>query len=661
MSIENSSRPFLPSIDRPSGQIIDGLADLAIIELDLTGSITSWNVGARRIFGYEPKEIQGKSFALLFTAEDQAAGAQAEALRKVATGGKITTTGRRVRKDGSRFQASVTTQVLRDNAGGLTGFAEVIRDMDEGRVALAAPVHNEQFQQLVEGVATQAIYLLSTSGAVVTWNSGAERITGYSAVEVIGTNYSRFHTEQDRELEMPKNALQTAAREGYFESEAWRIRKDGSDFLAYTVIHPLHDSSGTLTGFAEVTRDVTGKNRVAHDRDEAHESVLQRQKVEAMGQLAGGVAHDFNNVLAVIGSTLEQLGHDFTDAKNTDSMALARKSVEWGRKLTHQLLTFANGERRSLEKVNLSRAIEGNAADWRQGLGERIALWTRLGRNLPPVCLNSKMFARVMRVLVVGVHRAMPSGGRIELSTEDARLPERRHSAARTPRNGIRIVLRYSGTGVPSDLIERALPSALDQGTHAADALDAADLGMAGLYAFVADAYGDITIQSRTDGGAGFPDVVEVVMHFPPAPPETDSGERGVEEATAFSDDPGIALIVEDEPDVLAVSTELFRSLGYHVLTAENGLEAVDILRRSQQIDVLFTDVVMPRGMSGVSLARLTAEIRPNTRVILASGYPMSVIVKDHGDIANFHFISKPYRWSELVERLKSPVAPAGR
>ncbi|MDB5824044.1 MAG: hybrid sensor histidine kinase/response regulator [Herminiimonas sp.] len=628
------------------------------MELDLTGHITSWNAGAHRLFGYEPMEISGKSIALLYTAEDQAAGLPAEALRSVVAEGKSTLEGCRVRKDGSRFQARITIEAVWDKKGRVAGFAEVTRDMDEGRIPRVAPTHDEQFQQLVEGVATQAIYLLSPSGSVVTWNSGAERITGYSAAEVIGIDFSRFHTEQDRELETPKNALQTAAREGYFESEGWRIRKDGSDFLAYTVIHPLHDHSGTLTGFAEVTRDITGKNRLAQERDEARASLLRLQKIEAMAQLAGGIAHDFNSLLAAVGSNLEQLGHDFADIQNAASFTAARKSLDRGLKLTRQLQTFANGEPGPAEKVNLNRAIEGNEADWRQALRDRITLRTRFGRNLPPVYLDSKLFARVMRALVVGVHRVMPGGGRIELSTEDARLPERRHSGERLPRNGIRIVLRYSGAGLTPDLIERALPAAFDQGPT--DAVDGADVGMARLYAFVAEANGDITIQSRPDAGGGIPGAVEVVMHFPPAPEGMDLVERSAEEVTAIPYAPGTALIVEDEPDVLAISTELFRSLGYNVLTAESGLEAVDILRRSQQIDVLFTDVVMPRGMSGVSLARLTAEIRPNTRVILASGYPMSVIVKDHGDIANFNFISKPYRWSELVERLKAPAAPAG-
>jgi PAS domain S-box-containing protein len=527
-----------------------------------------------------------------------------------------------------------------------------------GQVAQTTPTSDEQFQQLVEGVATQAIYLLSPSGSIVTWNSGAERITGYTAAEVIGTNFSRFHTEQDRELETPKQALQTAASEGYFESEAWRIRKDGSDFLAHTVIHPLHDNAGTLTGFAEVTRDITVKNRMAMDRDEARSSLLRRQKSEAMAQLAGGIGHDFNNVLAMIESSLGQLERDFAVVQSSEPMVLARNAMTRGRKLTQRLLAFANGEPGPAERLNLNRAIEGNEADWRQALRDRVSLRTRLGRNLPPVCLDPKLFARVMRALIVGVHGAMPGGGLIELSTEDARLPERRKSGERAARNGIRIVLRYSGAGLTPELIERALPSATDQGGF--DNTDGANLGLAGLYAFVAEADGDITIQSRTDGTAGDAGAVEVVMHFPPALEGTDPGERIAEEATASSDEPGTALIVEDEPDVLALSTELFRSLGYNVLTAESGLEAVDILRRSQQIDVLFTDVVMPRGMSGVSLARLTAEIRPTTRVILASGYPMSVIVKDHGDIANFNFISKPYRWSELVERLKAPATPAG-
>lgn len=653
MSNDKSSNLHPPSTEQPSRQVVEGIVELAIFMLDLNGQIETWNAGAHRMFGYESKQIAGNNFARLHTAQEQVAGLPAETLSKASADGKFTREGWRVRKDGSRFRASIAIEAVRDSAGALTGFAEVTRDIDEARVAQdGAPAREEQFRRLVEGVANQAIYLLSPLGCVLTWNRGAERITGYSAADVIGTNFSRFHTEQDRELEIPRDALQVAAREGYFEWEGWRIRRDGSDFLAHVVIYPLHDESGILTGFAEVTRDVTEKNRIDLEREEARATRHRRHKIEAMGQLADGIAHDFNNVLASAASSLEKIRRD---SANAQFIAQARQSLDRGRQLTQQLLAFAQRQPGHTEKLDLNRAIEDHEAGWRDVLRDRITLHTRLGRNLPAVCLDPKLFALIMRALVVGVHQAMPSGGRIELCTEDASLRERRKAGERMPQNGIRVVLRYTGAGLASDLVERALRPSFDDGN--AGVVEGADLGMARLYAFVAEADGDITIQSRPDEGAGFSSAVEVVMHFRPAPGGTDLGDPPVHDASPVPDQPGTALIVEDEPDVLALSTELFRSLGYDVLTAESGLEAVDILRRSQPIDVLFTDVVMPRGMSGVSLARLTAEIRPNTRVILASGYPMSVIVKDHGDIANFNFISKPYRWSELVERLKAPAA----
>jgi PAS domain S-box-containing protein len=654
MSNDKSSSLHPLSTEQPCRQVVEGIVELAIFMLDSKGQIKTWNAGAHRMFGYESKQITGDNFARLHTAQEQVAGLPAETLSKASADGKFTREGWRVRKDGSRFRARIAIEAVRNSAGELAGFAEVTRNLDEVDARDGAPAREEQFRRLVEGVANQAIYLLSPLGSVLTWNRGAECITGYFAADVIGTNFSRFHTEQDRELEIPREGLRMAAREGYFEWEGWRIRRDGSDFLAHVVIYPLHDESGILTGFAEVTRDVTENNRVALEREEARATRQQRRRIDAMGQLADGIAHDFNNVLASTASSVEKMGRDPTNAQ---LIARARQSLDRGRQLTQQLLTLAQRQPGHTEKLDLNQVIEDQEAGWRDALRDRITLHTRFGRNLPAVCLDPKLFALVMRALVVGVHQAMSSGGRIDLFTEDASLRERRKAGERMPQNGIRVVLRYTGAGLAADLVERALRPAFED--DIAGFVEGTDLGMTRLYAFVAEADGDITIESRPNEDAGFSSVVEVIMHFRPALGGMDLGDSNVDDASPVSDSPGTALIVEDEPDVLAVSTELFRSLGYNVLTAENGLEAVDILRRSQPIDVLFTDVVMPRGMSGVSLARLTAEIRPTTRVILASGYPMSVIVKDHGDIANFNFISKPYRWSELVERLKAPAAPA--
>jgi PAS domain S-box-containing protein len=163
----------------------------------------------------------------------------------------------------------------------------------------------QQFQLLVQGVTDYAIFMIDPQGRITTWNSGAERIKGYHAEEIIGENFSRFYTEEDQREGVPMRTLLRAMMEGRYEADGWRVRKDGSRFRASVVIDPIHDDAGKLIGFAKVTRDVTERHQAQEMLDQARERLLQWQKMEAIGQLTGGVAHDFNNLLTIVIGNLE--------------------------------------------------------------------------------------------------------------------------------------------------------------------------------------------------------------------------------------------------------------------------------------------------------------------------------------------------------------------
>src|SRR5262245_3266423 len=163
----------------------------------------------------------------------------------------------------------------------------------------------QQFQLLVQGVKDYAIFMLDPQGRITTWNSGAERIKGYRAEEVIEEHFSRFYTQEDQREGVPMRALLRAATEGRHEAEGWRVRKDGSRFQASIVIDPIHDDAGKLIGLAKVTRDVTERHLAQEMLDQVRERLLQWQKMEAIGQLTGGVAHDFNNLLTIVIGNLE--------------------------------------------------------------------------------------------------------------------------------------------------------------------------------------------------------------------------------------------------------------------------------------------------------------------------------------------------------------------
>ena len=243
--------------------LLDALADYAIYMLDPEGFVTTWNAGAERIKGYQTIEIVGQHFSRFFTPEDRVNGLPERILEAARTHGRHEAEGWRVRKDGTRFWANAIIQPVLDEEGALVGFAKITRDITERVQAQQAIIETERrFRILVEGVFDYAIYMLDPSGIITNWNTGAERLKGYSADEIVGQHFSKFYTKEERSSGMPARVLETAAREGRYEAEGWRVRKDGSRFWASVIVDAIRNESGKLQGFAKVTRDIT-ERRVA--------------------------------------------------------------------------------------------------------------------------------------------------------------------------------------------------------------------------------------------------------------------------------------------------------------------------------------------------------------------------------------------------------------
>ena len=286
--------------------LINAVTDHAIYMLDLDGRVASWNSGAVRLKGYSAEEIIGQSFTRFYTPEDLQAGVPQKALRMARETGRFEAEGWGVRKDGSRFWASVVIDAVRDQHGKTIGFAKVTRDVTERQRAHQALVESEaSYRRLIEGVTDYAIFQLDPDGLITTWNPGAQRIKGYTQEEIVGRHFSTFYTEEDVAAKVPDRAIRTARETGKYHAEGWRVRKDGSKFWASVVIDAIYDEQGRISGFAKITRDIT-------ERHEAHlllratqEQLAASQKMEAVGQLSGGIAHDFNNLLMVVIGNLE--------------------------------------------------------------------------------------------------------------------------------------------------------------------------------------------------------------------------------------------------------------------------------------------------------------------------------------------------------------------
>jgi PAS domain S-box-containing protein len=620
--------------------LISGISDYAIYMLDPSGHVSSWNAGANRFKGYVAQEILGEHFSRFYTPEDREAGVPARALDTALKEGKFEAEGWRVRKDGSRFWAHVVIDPIYNEEGTLLGFAKVTRDVTERKVAEDKLRDSEQrFRLLVQGVTDYAIYMLSPEGIVTNWNSGAERIKGYTQQEIVGQHFSRFYTEEDRIAGVPKRALSTAADVGRFEAEGCRVRKDGSRFWAHVIIDAIHDEDGKLVGFAKITRDLTEKRKADQALEAANIALYQAQKMESIGQLTGGVAHDFNNLLSVLSSGLEVLelqrgeGGNRSDARVIESM---RRAIDRGARLTQQLLAFARQQPLQAETRNINRIITGFETVLRRAGNPTIEFDIALDRKTLNATIDSARFESALLNLVVNARDAMPAGGQLRIATAGVTLGER--EAGSLPAGEyVRVTVSDTGTGMPPDVIARAFEpffttKEVGKGTG---------LGLSQVYGFIRQSGGEVIIDSKEGEGT------TISIYLPAVVSDT-------LDATASHTER--VLIVEDEPDLMDVAASLFTSMGYEVMTAASGREAIDVLEH-KDVDILFTDVVMPNGMDGLELAAYTREHYPDTKIMLASGYPLPALKQRHGkDFSEFAFVNKPYRLSDLARTLRGTM-----
>ncbi|HYD59810.1 MAG TPA: PAS domain S-box protein [Noviherbaspirillum sp.] len=634
--------------DRPSSSLskdeaeqlrrfVSGITDYAIYMLSPAGIVSSWNAGAQRFKGYTRDEIIGEHFSRFYSDEDRRLGIPERNLRTAMETGRFEDEGWRVRKDGSRFWASVVIDAIRSTEGDLIGFAKITRDITERKqVAEALHASEERFRLLVQGVTDYAIYMLAKDGTITNWNAGARRIKGYQQEEVIGTHFSRFYTDVDREAGLPARALATAIDEGRFEGEGWRVRKDGSRLWAHVVIDPIRNESGELIGFAKVTRDITERREAAEALERAREALFQSQKLEAIGKLTGGVAHDFNNLLNVIVSGLDILGLEIKNPRAQRVLEGMQRAADRGTKLTRQLLAFARKQPLKLEPHNVNSVIGSFEAVLRRAVSGHVQFEIRPHPDLPHAMIDATQFEAALLNLVVNAGDATPDGGSITLYTQPVDL-KRAEVNNLPPGRYVKVTVKDTGSGMPPEVLEHAIEpffttKEVGKGTG---------MGLSQVYGFVQQAGGDMVIESTVGQGTS------VALYLPVAHGDADkdasSGGQEREEK---------ALVVDDQPEVLEVAVEMFRQLGYDVLSAGNGKDALDIIRRTPDIDVVFTDVVMP-AMNGVEFGRQVRALAPQVKVILASGYASNSLEILESGVDDFEFVSKPYRMAEIIKKLR--------
>jgi PAS domain S-box-containing protein len=514
------------------------------------------------------------------------------------------------------------------------------------REAAALRESEERYRLLLQSVTDYAIFMLDRDGVVANWNAGARRIKGYEAGEIVGRHFSRFYTEEDRDAGLPARALATAAERGKFEAEGWRVRRDGTRFWASVVIDPIIGEDGGLVGFAKVTRDITERKRSQEALEQAQRALAQAQKMEAVGQLTGGVAHDFNNLLMAVLGSLELLRKRLPDdPRLLRLLDNAVQGAERGAALTQRMLAFARRQDLKPAAVDLARLVRDMTDLLQRSIGPSVRIETRFPVGLPPAMVDAHQLELALLNLVVNARDAMPEGGTVTIA---ARLEPGDGEGAAL----LCLAVADTGTGMDEATLARAqepffTTKGVGRGTG---------LGLSMVHGLAAQSHGRLVLRSRPGAGTTAEIWLPVAAPGAAAAPDEGPAQRAFLRTVA----PQVVLVVDDDPLVLENSAAMLEDLGHRVIEARSGQEALELMRRARTLDLVLTDHAMPE-MTGLQLAARIAAERPGLKVILATGYADFVASAESGpeEAVRLPRLAKPYDQATLARMIEAVVRGA--
>jgi PAS domain S-box-containing protein len=484
------------------------------------------------------------------------------------------------------------------------------------------------FRLLIEGVVDYALYMLDPTGIVTSWNIGGQRIKGYAPEEIVGRHFSCFYTEADRANGKPARALRIAREQGRYEEDGWRVRKDGTFFWASVVIDPIREGD-RLVGFAKITRDITERREAQLKLERMQAQLAESQKLDALGQLTGGVAHDFNNLLMIISGSIHTLrtGLD-NDPRRLRALAAIEAATKRGASLTSQLLTFARRQSVNPEPISVAERIDAVREVLGTGVGGAVTLQFDVDHGAWPVIVDVTELETALVNLVINARDAMPGGGVITVSAHNETLNEEARAG-----DYVGISVADTGVGIPPDVLNRIFDpffttKPVGKGTG---------LGLSQVHGFAHQAGGTVRVASEIGKGTK----ITILLPRNDASPAVDVGQ-GVETGGS-----GTVLLVEDNPDVATVSASLLEQLGYTVRRVPDAEAALIEIERDG-IDFVFSDIVMPGKMDGLALARHLKANRPGLPILLATGYS-DAAANVRGD---FPILRKPYEIHQLSQAI---------
>jgi PAS domain S-box-containing protein len=618
----------------PFKLLVQSIVDYAIYMLDPNGFVTSWNAGAERIKGFQTEEIVGQHFSKFYTEEDRQEGLPEKVLETARTEGKFEGEGWRVRKDGGRFWASVVVDRINGPDGDLVGFAKITRDMSDKREAQQAQEAlldaERRFRLLVQGVTDYAIFMLDPEGKVANWNAGAERIKGYRPDEIVGVHFSRFYTPEDLAAGVPKKAIETARKTGRYEAEGWRVRKDGTRFWASVVLDAIRGDDGNLIGFGKITRDMTEKREAQLRLEESREALFRSQKMEALGQLTGGLAHDFNNLLTAILGACELALRNVNDAEKVKRMLDGvRGSAQRGASLTKQLLAFARAQPLEIHQIDLKQFFSDVTTLVRPSLRTDIEVVTEISDQLWPIDADAGALELALLNLAFNARDAMKDGGTLKISAHNEVLEGKPEGL-----RGEHVMLKVSdtGSGMPPEVADRVFEPFFTTKSFG----EGTGLGLSQVFGFAKQLGGAVVVESEVGKGSTF------CLYLPASRgPETPrmrlNGTRSL----------GRVLVVEDDHFVAELAADMLSELGFECIVAHSAKEALERLAGGDRPKLVFSDILMPGGITGIELARKVRERFPELPILLTTGYSEQVSAS-HG----FPVLQKPYELDSLADAL---------
>ncbi len=495
---------------------------------------------------------------------------------------------------------------------------------------MGTSTNDDAFRLLVQSVVDYAIFMLDPKGRVTNWNPGAERIKGYRPDEIIGQHFSRFYTSEDQNAGVPVKALETARNTGRYEAEGWRVRKDGTRFWASVVIDAVHDDDGKVIGFAKVTRDMTEKREVQLRLEESREQLFRAQKMEALGQLTGGLAHDFNNLLTAILGASDLALRSVTDVEKVKRMLDGiRSSAQRGAGLTKQLLAFARAQPLEIKSLDLKAFLGDATTLLRPSLRSDVEVIIETSDQLWNVDTDAGALELSLLNLAFNARDAMKEGGILKISATNQTLEGRPEGL-----RGDHVALSFSdtGTGMTRETKERVFEPFFTTKNFG----EGTGLGLSQVFGFAKQLGGAVTVDSELGKGTTF-------TLYLPATRGTGSVAR-VNGVHAL----GRVLVVEDDELVADLAAGMLNELGFETVVAHSAKEALEHLTNEEKPKVIFSDIIMPGGITGIELAQKVRLRFPELPILLTTGYSEES-VKAHG----FPVLQKPYELDTLAGALQ--------